>query len=80
MEAPAGSDFKTIWIVATSEIDVAKYFNATEPVIVESDEAELTISETARGTAFATGFSIKLKMSAVSSMALLRMPQIYNLY
>ena len=29
VEAPAGSDFKIIWIVATSEIEVAKYFNAT---------------------------------------------------
>jgi hypothetical protein len=79
VEAPAGSDFKTICIVATSEIEVAKYFSATEPVIVESDEAEFTISVTARGTAFAAGFSVKLKISEISSMALLRMPQIYSL-
>ena len=79
MAAPAGSDFKTIWIVATSEIEVAKYLNATEPVIVESDEAEFTISETLTGTAFAAGFSVKLKISEISRMALLRMPQIYSL-
>jgi hypothetical protein len=78
--APAGSDFKTIWIVATSEIEVAKYLNATEPVIVVSDEAELTVSETPTGSAFATEFNVKPKISAViSSMALLRMPQIYSL-
>jgi hypothetical protein len=52
-----------------------------EPVIVVSDEAELTVSETPTGSAFATEFNVKPKISAViSSMALLRMPQIYRLY
>jgi hypothetical protein len=79
VEAPAGNDFWTIWIVATSEIEVAKYLNVMEPVIVESEEAELTDSETLTGSAFAIGFSVKHKISETTTTALLRIPQIYSL-
>ena len=80
VEAPAGNDFWTIWIVATSEIEVAKYLNVMEPVIVESDEAELSVSETPTGSAFAIGFSIKHKTSKTGTTALLRIPKIYSTY
>jgi hypothetical protein len=80
VEAPAGNDFWTIWIVATSEIEVAKYLNVMEPVIVESEEAESTVSETPTGSAFAIGWNVKLKIIETSNMALLRIPQIYSTY